>query len=179
MLTCLHVYMLTRLPNCMFTYSHAYILICLNVGMIHAYMLACLHAYMLTCLHAYLLASLRTRMVTCLYAWTLAWYMLTANEHSSYAGNFRLQITAIKHSSDPRTQWPHLITARLTRYRHLFLAGHWQRKRLLCMHSWRWHQSGRSPNLSSLQIQGHSSIATYITGRHHSFLLDKLLQHGC
>ena len=29
-------------------------LICLNVGMIHAYMFACLQTYMLTCLHAYL-----------------------------------------------------------------------------------------------------------------------------
>ena len=89
-------------------------------------MLTCLHAYMLTCLHAYLLACLRTRMLTCLYAWTLAWYMLTANEHSSYAGNFRLQLTANKHSSDPRTQWPHIIIARLTRYRPLSVVGHWQ-----------------------------------------------------
>ena len=55
--------------------------------------------------------------------------MLTANEHSSYAGISRLQLTANKHSSDPRTQSPHLITARLTRYRRISLAGHKRRKR--------------------------------------------------
>ena len=29
--------MLTCLPTCMFTYSHAYMLVCLDVDMIHAY----------------------------------------------------------------------------------------------------------------------------------------------
>ena len=59
----------------------------LNVGMPHAYMLASLHAYVLTCLHAYMLTCLPT-------------YMFERWQDSClHAGNIRLQLIAIKHSS--------------------------------------------------------------------------------
>ena len=97
---------------------------------LHAYTLTCLHAYMLTYLHVYVLAwslliCLNVRMI---HVFMLAWFPWWRRT-CSYAGNLRLQLTANKHSSDPKTQCPHLITARLIRYRRLSLAGHWQRER--------------------------------------------------
>ena len=64
-----------------------------------AYMLTFLHAYMLTYLHVYVLACLHA----CIHA-SRQGFMLTAKEHSSYAENFRLQLSANEYSSDPSTE---------------------------------------------------------------------------
>ena len=62
----------------------------LRAYMLTAYMITCLHAYMLTCFHACILDR-----------WHDTCSPPTSKAHMR--GDFRLQLTAIKNSSHPRT----------------------------------------------------------------------------